>query len=123
MKKIISSAVTAVLLAQNPALIYAAENAVVKSVRVSADSVYVTTDKPVKYKAFSLGGDKLVLEIEDSRLKTLQEIPVNGVFIKKVRTGQFKTSPVSVTRVVMELAQKAVYEVTQKGTELSVVFG
>lgn len=123
MKKTIALAITAAFLANNPVLILAAENATVRSVRVSADSVYITTDKPVKYKAFSLDGDKLVLELDNSRLQTLQEIPVNGVFIKKVRTGQFKTSPVSVTRIVMELTQKAVYQVTQKGTELSVVFG
>lgn len=123
MKKTISLAITAVFLAQNPALIFAVENATVDSVRVSADSVYVTTNRPVKYRAFSLDGNKLVLELDEARLKTLQEIPVNGVFIKKVRTGQFKTSPLSVTRVVMELTQKAVYEVTQKGTELAVVFG
>lgn len=123
MKKIMSSALTAAFLAQNPAVIFAVENATVDSVRVSADSVYITTNRPVKYRAFSLEGNKLVLELDEARLKTLQEIPVNGVFIKKVRTGQFKTSPVSITRVVMELTRKVVYEVTQKGTELAVVFG
>ncbi|MBI4802592.1 MAG: type IV pilus secretin PilQ [Elusimicrobia bacterium] len=124
MKKTISLAIIAVFLAQNPVFVFAVENAVVKSVRVSADSVYVTTDKPVKYRAFRPGQEpKLVLELDDARLKTLEEIPVNGAFIKKVRTGQYRTSPVSVTRIVMELTQKAVYKITQKGTELSVVFG
>ncbi|MBU2573769.1 MAG: type IV pilus secretin PilQ [Elusimicrobia bacterium] len=124
MKKTISLAITAVFLAQNPVFIFAVENAVVKSVRVSSDSVYITTDKPVKYRAFRVGQPpKLVLELDDSRLKTLAEIPVNGKFIKRVRTGQYKTSPVSVTRIVMDLTQKAVYEITQKGTELMVVFG
>jgi type IV pilus assembly protein PilQ len=96
----------------------------VESVRVSAESVYITTDKPVKYKVFSVGQPpKLVVELEDARLKTLEEIPVNGTFIAKVRTGQYKTSPVSVARIVLELTQKSVYDITQKGNELVVVMG
>ena len=124
MKKMTVLIITALFLAQNPVFIYAAENVLVESVRVSAESVYITTDKPVKYKAFMMSqSPTLVVELDDARLKTLQEIPVNGVFIRKVTTGQFKTSPSSVARVVLELTQKAVYDITQKGTELAVVIG
>ena len=124
MKKMTALIITALFLAQNPIFIYAAENVIVKSVRVSSESVYITTDKPVKYKTFTMSAPpKLVVELEDSRLKTLEEIPVNSVFIRKVRTGQFKTTPVSVSRIVIELTQKAVYDITQKGTELMVVIG
>ena len=124
MKKTVALLITALFLTQNPIFIYAAEAAVVKSVRVSSESVYITTDRPVKYKAFRMSDPpKLVVELEDSRLKTLEEIPVNGVFLRKVRTGQFKTSPVSVSRIVLELTQKAVFDITQKGTELMVVMG
>ncbi|HBB67706.1 MAG TPA: hypothetical protein DCZ93_10505, partial [Elusimicrobia bacterium] len=124
MKKTTALLMTILFLAQNPLFIYAAENALVRSVRVSAESVYITTDKPVKYKAFAMSQPpKLVVELEDARLRTLEEIPVNSVFIKKVRTGQFRTSPVSVSRVVLELTQKAVYDITQKGNELVVVLG
>ena len=107
-----------------PVFIYAAQAAVVKSVRVSSESVYITTDKPVKYRAFTMSDPpKLIVERDDARLKTLEEIPVNSVFIRRVRTGQFKTSPVSVSRIVLELTQKAVYDITQKGSELMVVLG
>ena len=124
MKKITTLIVTALFLAQNPVFIYAVENALVESVRVSSESVYITTDKPVKYKAFMTNQPSaLVVELNDARLKTLQEIPVNGVFIRKVSTRQFKTSPTGVSRVVLELTKKAVYEITQKGTELMVVMG
>lgn len=124
MKKMTVLIIAALFPAQNPVFICAAENALVKSVRVSSESVYITTDKPVKYKAFMMGRPpKLVVELEDSRLKTLEEIPVNGTFIRKVRTGQYKTSPVSVSRVVLDLTQKAVYDITRKGTELVVVIG
>jgi len=124
MKKILALTIIAVLLAQNPVFAYAAESAIVKSVRVSGESVYITTDKPVKYKSFTLSQPpKLVVELENARLKTLEEIPVNGVFISKVRTGQFKTTPLSVSRIVLELTQKSVYDIVQKGTELLVVMG
>ncbi len=124
MKKLTATAMTALLLGQNPALLFAVENATVQSVRVSAENVYITTDRPVRYKAFTTEQPaRLVLELLDSKLKTLQDIPVNGLSLARVRTGQFQTSPVSISRVVMDLSQKTVYEITRKGTELAVMFG
>lgn len=124
MKKFMATAVTALLLGQNPVLAFAVENALVQSVRVSAESVYIATDRPVQYKAFTTDQPpRLVLELMDSKLKTLQEIPVNGRSLTKVRTGQFQTSPVSISRIVMDLSQKTAYEIVRKGTELVVMFG
>lgn len=124
MKKFISLAITALFLGQNPALAFAVEAATVKSVRVSSESVYIATDRPVEYKAFTMEHpSKLVIELMDARLKTLQEIPVNGASLRRVRTGQFKTAPVSISRVVMELSQKTAYEITRKGSELIVMLG
>lgn len=124
MKKFIALAVTALLLGQNPVVAFAVENATIKSVRVSADSVYIATDRPVEYKAFTTEQpSRLVLELMDSRLQTLQEIPGGSGALRKVRTGQFQTSPVSISRVVMDLSQKTVYEITRKGNELVVMFG
>lgn len=123
MKKLITLAVSAVFFAQNVPVAYAVEAATVKSVRVSADSVYIATDRPVEYKAFTMEQPpKLVLELMDSRMKTLQEIPVNGPALRKVRTGQYKSAP-SVSRVVMELSQKTAYEITRRGNELIVLLG
>lgn len=124
MKKFIAAAITAVLVGNNPAVLFAVENATVKSVRVSADSVYIATDRPVQYKAFTTEEPpRLVLELLDSKLKTLQDIPVNGQSLLKVRTGQFQSSPSSISRVVMDLTQKTAYEITRKGSELVVMFG
>jgi len=124
MKKFVTTIVTALILGQNSALVFAVENATVQSVRVSAESVYINTDRPVQYKAFTTEQPpRLVMELMDSKLKTLQEIPVNGRMLSKVRTGQFQTSPVSISRVVMDLSQKTAYEITRKGTELVVIFG
>ncbi len=123
MKKLITLAVSAVFFSQSVPLAYAAEAATVKSVRVSADSVYIATDRPVEYKAFTMEQPpKLVVELMDARMKTLQEIPVNGAALRKVRTGQYKSAP-SVSRVVMELSQKTAYEITRRGSELIVMLG
>ncbi len=119
-----TAAVTAILLGQNPALVFAVENATVKAVRVSAEDVYITTDRPVQYKAFTTENPpRLVLELMNSKLQTLQELPVNGRLLSKVRTGQFQTTPANIARVVMDLTQKTVYEITRKGTELVVTLG
>jgi type IV pilus assembly protein PilQ len=124
MKKILAVSIAAALLGQNPLLAFAVESATVQSVRVSADSVYIATDRPVEYKAFTTEEPpRLVLELLDSRLKTLQDIPVGGATLRKVRTGQFQTTPSSISRVVMDLSQKTAYEITRKGTELVVMFG
>jgi len=111
------------LLLQNSPLLYALEAATVESVRVSAESVYITTDRPVEYKTFSLSQpDRLVLELQNSRMKTLQDIPVGGLLLHRVRTGQFKSNP-SISRIVMDLSQKTAYEITRRGTELIVMLG
>ena len=77
-------------LAQNSMILCAAiTEATVKSVRVSAESVYIRTDKPVKYKVFMISNPpKIVLDLMNTRLKTLEEIPARGTFLKRVRTGQ-----------------------------------
>lgn len=111
-------------MAQCLPLASAAEAAAVKGVRVSAESVYIRTDRPVKYKSFTVGNpERIIVDLQDARLKTLEDIPAGGTFLKKVRTGQHKSVPVSVARVVLDLTQKAVYDITQKGNEIAVVVG
>ncbi|MBI4656006.1 MAG: type IV pilus secretin PilQ [Elusimicrobia bacterium] len=66
---------------------------------------------------------KIVVEIPDSRLKVLEEIPSTGSLLKRVRTGQYQTKPTGVSRIVLELSQKAAYDITAKGNEIIVVVG
>ena len=123
MKQTTAFFLAALLLLQNFPLLYALEAATVSSVKVSEDSVSVTTDRPVEYKVLSLNAPpRVVLELQDARMRTLQDIPVNGSVLRKVRTGQFKKEP-SVSRVVMELTQRTAYEITRRGSELVVMFG
>ncbi|MDT8287150.1 MAG: type IV pilus secretin PilQ [Elusimicrobiales bacterium] len=124
MKKTVSILISALLTAQCLPLASAAEAAAVKGVRVSAESVYIRTDRPVKYKSFTVGNpERIIVDLQDARLKTLEDIPAGGTFLRKVRTGQHKSVPVSVARVVLDLTQKAVYDITQKGNEIAVVVG
>lgn len=121
-KFIATAAVAAFLVGQNPALVLAVEAATVKSVRVSAGNVYIETDRKVQYKAFTQKNPpKLILELMDSKLKTLHDIPGSGEPILKVRTGQFQTTPVNISRVVVELARKTAYQISRKGNELLVM--
>ena len=124
-KRIVSLVIISTFfLAQNPMILWALEEAVVKSVRVSAESVYIKTDRPVKYKAFMVSSPpKIVVDLLDSRLKTLEEIPARGTFLKKVRTGQYKSAPQGISRIVLELSQKVAYDVAKKGNEIIVVVG
>lgn len=124
MKRITAFCAAAMMLLQNTPVLYALEVATVRSVRVSADSVYIATDRQVEYKTMTMDSPpRLVLELQNTKLRTLQDIPVGGDTLRKVRTGQFKTDPVSVSRVVMELSQRTAYEITRKGEELVVMFG
>jgi type IV pilus secretin PilQ/predicted competence protein len=112
-------------LTQNSMILCAAiTEATVKSVRVSSESVYIRTDKPVKYKVFMISNPpKIVLDLMNTRLKTLEEIPARGTFLKRVRTGQYKTEPQSISRIVLELSQKIAYDVVKKGNDIMIVVG
>lgn len=124
MRKTVSLLMSFAFFVQSTSILSAVEPATVESVRVSAESVYIKTSKPVDYKAFMLSKPpKLVLDLKNARLKTLQEIPVGGTFLRKVRTGQYQREPVSISRIVMELSQKAAYDILEKSGELVVIIG
>ena len=111
-------------LTQNSMIVCALGEATVKSVRVSSESVYIKTDKPVKYKAFMVSNPpKIVVDLLNTRLKTLEDIPAGGTFLKRVRTGQYKTKPQSISRIVLELSQKIAYDVVKKGNDIMIVLG
>ncbi len=126
MRRIISLITISIFfLTQNSMILCAAINeATVKSVRVSAESVYIRTDRPVEYKAFMVSNPpKIVIDLMNTRLKTLEEIPARGTFLRRVRTGQYKTVPQSISRIVLELSQKIAYDVVKKGNDIMIVVG
>lgn len=121
MKKIICLIVSFLLIVPENIVVFAAEYASLESVRVSSETLYIKLDKDAKYQVSEIQKPpKLIIDLKDTKLKSLQDIPVNGTFIKKVRTGQFSTD---VARVVLELTQKTIYDIAQKGNEIIVVIG
>ncbi|HNW43324.1 MAG TPA: AMIN domain-containing protein [Elusimicrobiales bacterium] len=124
MKKMTIFTLAAALLLQNLPPLSAAQTATVSSVEVADGSVLITADRPVEYKAFTMESPfRLVLDLQDAKMRTLQEIPVSGSNLRKVRTSQFKSAPGGVSRVVMELAQRSAHEITRRGPELVISFG
>lgn len=124
-KRIVSLVIISTFfMAQNSVILWALDEAIVKSVRVSAESVYIKTDRPVKHKAFMVSSPpKIVVDLLGSKLKTLEEIPARGTFLKKVRTGQYKSAPQGISRIVLELSQKVAYDIVTRGNEIIVVVG
>ena len=126
MRRIISLLTISIFfLTQNSMILCAAvDEATVKSVRVSAESVYIRTDKPVEYKAFMVSSPpKIVIDLMNTRLKTLEDIPARGTFLQRVRTGQYQSQPQSISRIVLELSQKIAYDVVKKGNDIMIVVG
>jgi len=124
MRKIVTFLTIIAFTFQNAPFVFALHQAMVESVRVSSESVYIRTSKPVDYKAFMVSRPpKVVVDLKNATLKTLQEIPAKGTFLKRVRTGQYQRKPLSIARIVLELSQKAAYDVIKKGNEIIVVVG
>jgi len=123
MKKIVSVLISLFFIVPEPLMLFAAEEVNLDSVRVSAESVYIKLDKPAQYKTIELKNPpKIVIDLENTRVKTLQDMPVNGTFLKRVRTGQFSSKP-DIARIVLDLTQKTAYDIVKKADELIVVIG
>ena len=111
----------ATFLAALPAAVQAAT---LDGIDVTPAQIRIHTSHAVKHSAFITSGpDRLVVELADTKTafnsKTLQGL---GVWMKSVRSGQFKTSP-AVTRVVVDLSGKAPFRVSNEGTDLVVRLG
>lgn len=111
----------AALLAALPAALSAAT---LDGIDVLPDEIRVQTSEPVQHSAFATRGpDRLVLELAGVKTgfntKTLQGL---GVWVKSVRSGQFKVSP-PVTRIVLDLNGNAPYRVAAEGSAVVVRLG
>ncbi|MFH1619150.1 MAG: AMIN domain-containing protein [bacterium] len=120
MKKIISILI-AILNFAPGTIAVAAELAMVESLQVAPDAVVIRTDREVRYNAFTTGvPPRLIVELLDSKVKARETIPGAGKFLKTVRSAQYQNSPVSISRIVLDLAKKTAYDIVQKGSELEV---
>ncbi len=122
MRKIIACALSFFVFVPQPLMLAAGETLALEGVRVSPDSVYVKLDGKASYKVLELSNpNRIVLDLNNARVKTIQDLPGSGTFIKRVRTGQLSKNP-DVARVVVELTQKTIYDIVQKASEISISF-
>ena len=87
--------------------------------------VQLATDGDVAYKAFKLDKpSRIVIDLEGVNDKLRKNvIQVSDSVVRKIRVSQFKGSPDPVTRVVLDLAHAADYQMTKAGDRLQVSFG
>jgi type IV pilus assembly protein PilQ len=91
----------------------------------STFEVRIAGDGALSYKAFRLENpSRLVIDINGVKNGVSKPaMNVNDAIVKKVRVGQFKGAPDPVTRVVLDLAVKTNYKISEEGDHLRVAFG
>jgi type IV pilus secretin PilQ/predicted competence protein len=91
----------------------------------AAIEVRLATDGDVAYNAFKLEKpSRVVIDltgVNDKLAKNL--INVSDPVVKRIRVSQFKSAPDAVTRVVLDVDEKASYHVTKSGDALNITFG
>jgi type IV pilus assembly protein PilQ len=91
----------------------------------AAMEVRLATDGEVVYNAFRLvNPPRIVIDlngVNDKLAKNL--INVSDPVVKRIRVSQFKSAPEAVTRVVLDVDDKASYQVTKAGDALRITFG
>lgn len=87
--------------------------------------VRISGDGALSYKAFTLENPSRVV-IDFSGVKSAvakPNIAMNDAVVKRVRIGQFATTPNPVARVVLDLAARSPYRISEEGDAIRVVFG
>ncbi len=95
---------------------------VVRSIIIKGGEVRVGLDGHASYQDFILSQPpRIVLQISNADYRIGQKnFPGQGGVLKDVRAGQFKTAPVPVARVVIDLSKAAAYRVMADGNDLLV---
>jgi type IV pilus assembly protein PilQ len=91
----------------------------------AAVEVRLATDGDVAYNAFKLEKpSRVVIDLTGVNDKLAKNvINVSDSVVKRIRVSQFKSVPDAVTRVVLDVDEKATYHVTKTGEALSITFG
>jgi len=124
MKKTISLIISLLLLNLQSPLLFAAESTTVQGIDVAPDSVQVKLDKPAQYDTFvTADPPRIVLELFNTKLKAAdaKKTESTGKFLKSITAEQYQSSPLQVARVVLQLAEKAAYDVISVGNTVSVM--
>jgi type IV pilus assembly protein PilQ len=90
----------------------------------AAMEVRLATDGDVAYNAFKLEKpSRIVIDltgVSDKLAKNV--INISDPVVKRIRVSQFKSAPDAVTRVVLDVDEKASYHVTKSGDALNITF-
>ncbi|MFH1724127.1 MAG: AMIN domain-containing protein [Elusimicrobiota bacterium] len=95
-----------------------------RGVEVGADQVRLKLDRPVPYSAFvAKDPPRLVVDLMKTEHAALDRSrPGDGDFLKGVRSGQFESEPVPITRVVFDLVEPVRYSASWEDGEMTVRF-
>jgi type IV pilus assembly protein PilQ len=87
--------------------------------------VQLAGDGDISYNSFRLANPaRLVIDLAGIRNRVNQKsVSVPDSVVKKIRVGQFKDAPDPITRVVLEIDEKATYKIAKDGGRLRVTFG
>ncbi|HEX8154864.1 MAG TPA: AMIN domain-containing protein, partial [Thermoanaerobaculia bacterium] len=87
--------------------------------------VRIAGDGAMTYKAFRLENPaRLVIDVDGVNNRVAKNtIAVNDSVVQRVRVAQFKTGAQPVARVVIDLASKSEYTISNEGKNLRVAFG
>jgi type IV pilus assembly protein PilQ len=87
--------------------------------------VRITGDGALSYKAFTLENpSRLVIDFSGVKSAVAKpNIAMSDAVVKRVRVGQFATTPNPVARVVLDLAARSPYRIGEEGDAIRVVFG
>jgi type IV pilus assembly protein PilQ len=91
----------------------------------AAMEVRLATDGDVAYNAFKLEKpSRIVIDLSGVNDKLAKNIiNLSDPVVKRIRVSQFKSAPEAVTRVVLDVDEKASYHVTKSGDALNITFG
>ncbi|MGH9420290.1 MAG: type IV pilus secretin PilQ [Thermoanaerobaculia bacterium] len=91
----------------------------------AAMEVRLAADGDVAYNAFRLQSpSRVVIDLNGVNNKLPKNvINVSDPVVKRIRVSQFKSAPEAVTRVVLDIDDKAAYHVTKSADGLHVTFG
>jgi type IV pilus assembly protein PilQ len=87
--------------------------------------VRISGDGALSYKAFTLENpSRLVIDFSGVKSAVAKpNVAMSDAVVKRVRVGQFATTPNPIARVVLDLTAKSPYRIGEEGDAIRVVFG
>ncbi|MFA5138511.1 MAG: type IV pilus secretin PilQ [Elusimicrobiota bacterium] len=116
------TAAALLLCQEGPALLWAAESALLEGVEVGADEVAVHLTSRVKFNTFVTSNPpRLVIEFLDTEFTASErQQGGKGSLLKGVRSGQYQRTPSMITRIVLDLLKEAAYTAKWEDNKLLV---